>query len=204
MFLSERSFVYNSWHWGQCYQTLWLWSFFFFFFPLPLTSLLTQSRKIREDLHTIRRPLASGFLSLSLSLSWVFSVLSDPTRCVDGRLNVHSHGKGQKCLTSHSHTASLVNRGLFVPQQSTRWTVQDNCIWTITVSCLFECVQSLWDKMLDECVCVEVRRGRRLEWLCWIILCARSAFLYLYAMNEWMNLMKDFWSSFKQWAVILC
>lgn len=139
---------------------------FFFFSQLPLTSLLTQSRKIREDLHTIRRPLASGFLSLSLSLSWVCSVLSDPMRCVDGRLNVHSNGKGQKCLTSHSHTASLANRGLFVPQQSTRWTVQDNCIWTITVSCLFECVQSLWDKMLDECVCVEVRQGRRLEWLC--------------------------------------
>lgn len=137
--------ILNRWRSGQCFQTtLWL-QRFFSFSPVALDqSLNTESRKIREDLHTIRRPLASGFLSLFLSLSWVCLVLSDPKRCVDGRLNVHSHGKGQRCLTSYSHTAGLVNSRLFVPQQSTRWTVQDNCIRTITVSSVCLNVYSLF------------------------------------------------------------
>lgn len=146
MFLSARRLcmviLYSElltlrWCW---HTTLQLWSLFF---PTALDqSLNTESRQIREDLHTILKPLASGFFSLPLS--GVCLVLSDPLGCVDGRLNVCSHGKGQGCLTSYSHAASLINRGLFVPQQSRRWAVQDNCVRTITVSSFCLNVYSLF------------------------------------------------------------
>lgn len=113
-----------------------------YFFPLPLTGLLTQrSRQIRADLHTMLKPLASGFFSGALSR--VCLVLSDPLGCVDGRLNVRSHEKGQGCLTSHSHAASLINRGPVVLRQSWRWTAPDNCFRTITVFCVCLNVYSL-------------------------------------------------------------
>lgn len=70
---------------------------------------------------------------------------------MDGRLNIHSHGKGHGRLTSHSHAAGLINRGPFVPQQSTRWTVQDNCVRTITVSSVCLNVYGLFgDETVDE------------------------------------------------------
>lgn len=112
------------------------------FFPAALDrSLNAESRQIRADLHTMLRPLASGFFSGALSR--VCLVLSDPLGCVDGRLNVHSHEKGQGCLTSHSHAASLINRGPVVLRHSWRWTAPDNCFWTITVFCVCLNVYSL-------------------------------------------------------------
>lgn len=147
------------------------------FFPAALDrSLNTESRQISADLHTMLKPLASGFFSRALS--GVCLALSDPLGCVDGRLNVRSHEKGQGCLTSYSHAASLINRGPVVLRQPWRWTVADNCFRTITVFCLFECVQSLWDEIIDECVCVSV--GGR----CRVVLCV-PGFLRLCAnMNE--------------------
>lgn len=52
---------------------------------------------------------------------------------------------------------------------------------------MFECVQSLWDEMVDECVCVWGREGEREEeWVIWFVwLCASLNFSI--CMRAWMN-----------------
>lgn len=111
-------------------------------FPTALDrSLNTESRQIRADLHTMLKPLVSGFFSGALSR--VCLVLSDPLGCVDGRLNVRSPEKGQGCRTAHSQAASLINRGPVVLRQSWRWTAPDNCFRTIAVFCVCLNVYSL-------------------------------------------------------------
>lgn len=66
--------------WAENWQAVSrLWSLFF---PTALDqSLNTASSQIRGDLHTILKPLASGFFSHSLSLRGLFSVIRSVGMC---------------------------------------------------------------------------------------------------------------------------
>ena len=96
-----------------------------FFIPAALEQALNGERTaIRRDLHTIPKPLgssprsvpspsplaftrcSSGLSAPHPSLRGVCLVLSDLLGCADGRLNVRSYGRGHRCLTSLSRTAS--------------------------------------------------------------------------------------------------